>query len=241
MEINDLNLFTTDSAYQGQSKTIDNPVFLIEHPLGRLIWDVGLPDELADRNPEEVDSAAIIVFHIREKLASQLSTMDLTPDSIDYLAVSHTHMDHVGNANYFANSRWIVDQNELNWARSEETKDTQRYYSALLEQEPLVYDNDHDVFGDNSVVILSMPGHTPGHSCLLLRMKNRALLLSGDLYHFQEQREYRRIPQFNFDPDLTRASMARFEELASKLGAKVIIQHESQHYRDLPVFPAFLE
>src|SRR5688500_4753151 len=56
MIMHDLSQFTQDESYKRRRKIIDNPIFIIEHSKGRLIWDVGLPDSLADRNPAEIDT-----------------------------------------------------------------------------------------------------------------------------------------------------------------------------------------
>ena len=83
---NSLDWFTSGDEYNDYpSKTLANSIFLIEHPNGRLIWDVGLDDKLADRNPEDIDSSAKMVSLVQTKLIDQLKTMNLTPDSIDYL------------------------------------------------------------------------------------------------------------------------------------------------------------
>ena len=86
-----------------------------------------------------------------------------------------------------------------------------------------------------------MPGHTPGHDCLSIKLKDEYLLLSGDLYHFIEQREFKRVPTFNTDADMTLQSMEKFEKLANKLNARVIIQHERKHFQGLPKYPLYLE
>src|SRR5688500_3601835 len=112
--IADLNHYTQDESYNGQKKIFDNPVFIIEHNKGRLIWDVGLAESLGDSKTGEIDSTEWLF--VRQKLINQISTMNLSPDSIDYLAVSHSHFDHIGNANYFKNSTWIVDERELAYA-----------------------------------------------------------------------------------------------------------------------------
>jgi len=116
---NSLDWFTLGDEYNDYPrKTLANSVFLIEHSDGRLIWDAGLDDKLADRNPEDIDSTAKLVYFVQTKLIDQLQSMKLTPDSIDYLVTSHTHFDHVGNANYFINSTWIIDKKEYEWAMS---------------------------------------------------------------------------------------------------------------------------
>jgi glyoxylase-like metal-dependent hydrolase (beta-lactamase superfamily II) len=158
MIMHDLSQFTQDDSYNGQKKFIDNPVFIIEHNKGRLIWDVGLADSLADRNTGEIDTTES--FYVREKLINQINAMNLTPDSIDYLAVSHTHLDHIGNANYFKNSTWIVDERELEWAMRDGASTSN--YDSLRTSEKITFKDSYDVFGDESVIIHSMPGHTPG-------------------------------------------------------------------------------
>ena len=96
---------------------------------------------------------------------------------------------------------------------------------------------DHDVFGDGSVVTLHLPGHTPDHMALLVKLASGPVLLSGDLYHSLDARAKRGVPPFNTSRAQTLASMDRFEKLAKETGAKVIIQHEPQDIAKLPAFP----
>ncbi|MES2797744.1 MAG: N-acyl homoserine lactonase family protein [Bacteroidota bacterium] len=237
MIMQDLSEFTQDNSYDGQKKIIDNPVFIIEHNKGRLIWDVGLADSLADRNPEKTDINE--EFYVREKLINQIKAMNLTPDSIDYLAVSHTHLDHIGNANYFKNSTWVVDERELESAMRDGASTSN--YDSLRTSKKITFKGSYDIFGDQSVIIHSMPGHTPGHMGLQIELKNETVFLSGDLYHFNEQRQFKRVPKFNTDVQMTLKSMEKFEKLVKQKKAKVIIQHEHTQYAQLPVYPNYLE
>ncbi len=238
-DFRNLGIFSSDSVYEGRKMSIDNPVFIIEHEKGRLIWDLGLPDSYADRDPEKMDTTGIYNAFIREKLIDQLTEMEITPDSIAYLAVSHTHFDHIGNGNYFKNSTWIVDKNEYDWA-FREGANTENYDS-LRNSNHIFFKESYDVFKDSTVVIYSTPGHTPGHSILSIKLKDENLLLTGDLYHFIEQREFKRVPTFNTDAEMTLQSMEYFEKLAKELNAKVIIQHERTHFQKLPKYPMYLE
>ena len=98
---------------------------------------------------------------------------------------------------------------------------------------------DKDVFGDGSVIVLRMPGHTPGHSCLLVRLKDMGpVLLTGDLVHFRENYETNGVPSFNFDRAATVASIERMKQIAANLKATVIIQHDMRDIGKLPAFPA---
>lgn len=238
-DFRDYSFFSHDSSYVGQKKLFENAIFLIEHKNGRLIWDVGLPDRYADRDPEKIDTTGAFTSYIRVKLIDQLEKMKISLDSIDYLSVSHTHFDHIGNGNYFKNSTWIVNEDEYNWAFRE--KATTSNYDSLRNSKRHLFKDAYDVFKDSTVVIYSLPGHTPGHTCLSIKLKDEHLLLTGDLYHFSEQREFKRVPKFNTDVEMTLQSMEKFEKLAKKLNAQVVIQHERTHFQNLPKFPEYLE
>ena len=103
-------------------------------------------------------------------------------------------------------------------------------------------ERDKDIFGDGRVVMLDMPGHTPGHHTLLVRLAGAGpVLLSGDQAHFQENYDSDGVPEFNTDRAETLASFDRFKGLAKNLGATVIIQHEPRDVVKLPPFPKAAE
>ncbi|MDP9251359.1 MAG: MBL fold metallo-hydrolase, partial [Chloroflexota bacterium] len=105
----------------------------------------------------------------------------------------------------------------------------------------LLVSDDYDVFGDGSVRIIQSPGHTVGHTVLLVHLADAGpILLSGDLWHLAESREERRVPPFNFDRSQTLASMDKVEELVAATGARVVIQHEADDIAALPRFPVYL-
>ncbi|MGJ8536944.1 MAG: N-acyl homoserine lactonase family protein, partial [Parasphingopyxis sp.] len=88
------------------------------------------------------------------------------------------------------------------------------------------------------VTILFMPGHTPGHSSLLVRLPETGpVLLTGDLYHFREQIENEGVPVFNTDRADTLASFARFLQIDQALDAMIVIQHDPGDLERLPAFP----
>ncbi|WP_245295011.1 hypothetical protein [Pararhizobium antarcticum] len=88
------------------------------------------------------------------------------------------------------------------------------------------------------MTILSTPGHTPGETSLLVRLaKTGAVILSGDVVHFEEQFENRGVPTFNFDRAQTLASMERLTGIAKALDATLIVQHEAEDIAKLPTFP----
>ena len=118
------------------------------------------------------------------------------------IAFSHTHGDHVGNANYFTKATLYMQEPEYAAAFGANPSkfgfDPSTYEK--LRANPVVKLNgDYDVFGDSSVMIFSTPGHTPGHQSLLVRLPKRGpVVLSGDMTRFQENWVNRRVPANKF-------------------------------------------
>lgn len=243
IEMLDLSMFSREGAYDGRSNSAADMCFLIRHPDGDMMWDAGLPDALNAQEGGVTNGA----FHVSvpTTLASQLEAVGVAPADIDYFSVSHSHFDHVGNAGMFVGATFLVDSDErAHMFRDEARADPQTFpmVAPLETAETIEFDGDHDVFGDSSVTIIATPGHTPGHTALLVNLKNAGpVLLTGDLYHLEEAREKRTVPVFNTDADETLRSMERFEALAAEKNARVVIQHSLDDMNALPRAPEFLD
>ena len=205
------------------------PCYLIEHPQGRLLWDAGVPAELAGK--EGWQDAYDVAARLDRTLADQLGDLGLATSDVDLVAFSHMHWDHVAQANQFTDSTHLIQRTEHEAAFVPEP--TVPYfdpalYGGLTDNETVLLDGDHDVFGDGRVVIHSTPGHTPGHQCLYVDLANTGpIVLSGDLYHFAANRRLGRVPQFNFDEAQTRESMAALDRFLDESGAELWIEHDS--------------
>lgn len=244
--INVLNAraFSETDVYAGQSFLFANPIFVIEHSKGRLIWDLGLPEAIAGMPGGMYTPDSIFHLTVEAGLSDQMKTIGLAPDSIDYIAFSHCHFDHTGNANYFSHATWLVQESEYEFATRDSLPQQAGYspdsYSALSKVQKL--DGEYDVFGDGLVKIIPTPGHTIGHQSLSLQLPSYGpVVLSGDLYHTPENRKEKRAPRFNYDVAQTRESMEKMEAFLTENGAKLIIQHNMEDYESLPKIPAYLD
>ena len=219
------------------------PCYLVVHPRGTLVWDVG---QIPDKDiPDDGTVVAQSVFRTSHRLSTQLLALGYRPQDITYMAMSHYHADHTANANMFAKSTWIVQQADYDMMFS--TADIgirapETYQDLKTSKRITLHDEDHDVFGDGTVVIKTAPGHTPGHQMLFLRLtKFGPLLLAGDLYHLPEERTLDRVPTFDFNADMTRATRRRVEEFLQANHATMWIQHNPATYATLKKAPDYYE
>ncbi len=227
--------FLPDVADRPERMDLPNRCFLVLHPQGTLLWDAGLPDSFKAHALSWylwITSLGKARVELGERLVDQLAALGMEPADIDYLALSHSHFDHAGQAGDFRGSTWLVQKAERDWVFDPEL-DNDNIQVDLLEPlrdaKAIPLDGDHDVFGDGRVQILSAPGHTPGHQCLYLDLAETGpVVLSGDLYHSLLNRERRVPPSFNTDRDRTRQSMDRIEAIVAERGATLWIQHAPQ-------------
>ncbi|WP_027879142.1 quorum-quenching N-acyl-homoserine lactonase MzmL [Mesoflavibacter zeaxanthinifaciens] len=239
VQVNMLEIFSQDDAYKGQSKTFADAFYLIQHPDGNLLWDAGLSEDLIGKEPFTTPEGAFTVSR-KTGIEEQLKSIGLSTNDVKYIALSHTHFDHSGSASKLPNAIWIVQENEYNFVTSEEQKkQSPDNFNAIKNLKALKKINgNYDVFGDGRVVIVSTPGHTPGHQSLFVDLEQEGpLMLTGDMYHMEESRENSRVPIFNHDVDQTLASMEVFETFAKEKEARVIIQHSTKDYNSLNPAP----
>lgn len=219
------------------------PCYLIEHPAGLMIWDAGLPLALVGQGRVTLQSGATAIYET--SLISQLQQLGLTPTAIKYLALSHMHFDHAGAANAFAGSTLLIQRPEL-MAAFERASDYPVFdaslYADLDDATKIVLDGDHDVFGDGTVIVLSLPGHTPGHQALAVNLKDTGrVVLSGDQYHFRASRTLRSVPTFNDSRDATLTSMDKLEAYLVEHNATLWIEHDQALANSLKLAPAYYQ
>jgi len=216
--------------YAPGPRVITDSCYVIRHGDRVLLWDTGFP---AAWKGQERDLGELTVKEDKT-IAEQLKQLGLKPADIDIVGISHMHSDHTGQASEFSNAELLIGTKDF-----EETKGKDDPFGRWRKEGAKVHSaqGDVDVFGDGSVVALHLPGHTPDHMALLVKLASGPVLLTGDLYHSREAREKRGVPPFNTSREQTLQSMDKFEKLAKELGAKVIIQHEPNDIALLPAFP----
>jgi glyoxylase-like metal-dependent hydrolase (beta-lactamase superfamily II) len=220
------------------------PCFLVVHPKGTMMWDVGTaPDSDFKADGSPIQQGMITVT---KPLKPQLEAIGYEPADIKYVAFSHYHIDHTANANMFAASTWLVNQAERDIMFSDKPAPVRvaKNYSALKDSKTMILPaaSDYDVFVDGTAIIKPAPGHTPGHQVLFLKLrKTGPILIAGDLYHYNEERNSDHVPNFEFNKEQSLASRAKIEEFLKTSGAQLWIEHDYTANAKLKKSPAYYE
>jgi N-acyl homoserine lactone hydrolase len=205
--------------------------YLVKHGDDYLLWDTGH----AMTAPKVAPPVSLVDL---------LAKIDVKPDQIKYVGISHYHADHTGQIASFPKATLLIGAKE--WeaisapkpAEGVNFKPFESWIKGDSKVEPQAADK--DVFGDGTVIMLRTPGHTPGHSSLLVKLPQMGpVILSGDAVHFHENYDSDGVPSFNYDRAQTVASIERIKKIASNLKATLIIQHDARDVGKLPVFPTF--
>ncbi len=221
----------------GKSVPMADNCYLIHHTQGWLLWDTGVADAIAAMPDGLAASDPRAIHWYRPKtLASQLAAVGVNPADVKFVAISHTHPDHIGNVEMFPQSMLLVQQAEYDWPNPQG--------GARFKPEHPVKKlaGDYDVFGDGSVTTFPTPGHTPGHQSLLVKLpKTGAIVLSGDAVHFKINWDNRHAPSINYDKDKTVVSMQRIADVLAKDKAQLWINHDKAQRDTLRMAPEYYE
>ena len=220
----------------GQPRELSNNCYLLQHERGMLLWETGVPDSVVEQKSGVTSPNGAVVWFRDKTLASQLESLGIKPNDITYVAMSHTHGDHVCNVRAFAKSKIMMQKLEYEVAMNATSK--------LLsdDQNVEMLSGDRDVFGDGSVTIISTPGHTPGHQSLLVKLpKTGALILTGDLVHFKYMWDNKVVPPFNFHNQQSLASIERVVKLIAEHKAQLWIGHDQDMTAKIDRAPKFYQ
>ena len=238
---NDLDGFSDTGSMKGVAKPLTGSCYLIRHGADYLLWDTGIA---ANAKGKPLDRNAEFDFTLDKTLVDQLAELGIAPERIGRVGISHYHFDHSGQAASFPQATLLIGKGDFDalkaGAPGTDARPLAHWVSGPGKVEPVV--GDKDLFGDGRVVMLDLPGHTPGHHGLLVRLAGgRTLLLTGDLAHFRENYDSDGVPRFNTDRADTLASLDRFKKIAGVEGAIVIVQHDARDIGKLPPFGQWAE
>ncbi len=247
VQVDSMYLFTNQLKDLFRSSTLNNTCYLLKKGEVELLWDTGIDDNLLNKAESSWKSAWLLSLSVQKTLVSQLEEINIKPEDIEFVALSHFHTDHAGNLELFKNAKLLIQENEFNAAFGD---DHDSYHFDLSQYDDFPKENiikitsgEYDVFGDNKVRIIPSPGHSPGHQILLINLprQEQPILLSGDLYHLEESYQNNYVPGFNHDHDQTLGSMATATSIISAYDADLWIQHDPTKYQELKLSPEYYQ
>jgi N-acyl homoserine lactone hydrolase len=232
----------------GKDTYIDSPmpVFLITHPAGQVLFDTGPnPEVFAD--PERIWGGLAKAFTPIGRgdsgVIDQLRKIGVAPGDIRYVVNSHLHFDHAGGNRFFPQAIFFVAAEELECARRPDLEGKgyiRSDWDVGSRYRPL--EGELDLFGDGRLVILPLPGHTPGHQVLLVRLVHTgAVVLTGDAAPCRENFYQRVLARNNLDDEAARRSLERLRDLAVREKAMLIHGHDPEQWAGLRKAPDFYD
>jgi glyoxylase-like metal-dependent hydrolase (beta-lactamase superfamily II) len=168
--LNDMRILATGPVY----------VWLIESEDRKIIVDAGV---------SEPKKGLIHGFPCKgggeQGLRNALSGVNLKPEEIDTLIITHLHFDHVANATMFHNARIFVQKKEWESAQNPPMHYREIYEKDLflpLEEMDLCLVNG-DIEIEEGIRLVLLPGHTKGLQGVLVKAQSGDYLLSGDHFY----------------------------------------------------------
>lgn len=230
-------------------------MFLVEHPRGRVLFETGLDPALAgDAHGYWGPTADELRPEVSadETVVPQLARLGLTPDDIDFVVMSCLYQDHAGGLKFFPHSKIIVQQSELQeaWWPTRATRSTYRDPYKLVDVRDTrdfefveLTGEDHDVFGDGRVVVLSVPCHAKGEQALLVRMPSgRSYLMPAGAIPTRPNWDSEVMTgRLMVTPETAYRNITRLKETARLEGATVLLHHDPSEWQNYRLAPGFYD
>jgi glyoxylase-like metal-dependent hydrolase (beta-lactamase superfamily II) len=233
----------------GKSIEFSSTCYLIKRGSEYLMWDTGVP-EAAINDPKGWSTLpSLIVYHLSRTISSQLAQLELKPADINYVLVSHTHGDHIGNMTLFPDATVVMQKAEYEWINSPPPSDPKLGTLVQLARTLLghprrleLVSGDVDLFRDGSVMLLATPGHTPGSQSLMVHLrKSGYIVLSGDVAHLEDNFERNVVPKLNVDIAESVSSMDRIKKIIDQYKAQLFINHDKHQNDSLKLLPDYYD
>jgi glyoxylase-like metal-dependent hydrolase (beta-lactamase superfamily II) len=222
-----------------RTELFDLPVScgLIRHKQGNVLFDTGCHPSVVDHAEERWGPLAKVmkpVMSAEETLLPSLACVGLEPDDIDVVINSHLHSDHCGCNLFFNKATILVHARELEAASSPEAEAAGYLRKDWDVGRPIEsVTGERDLFGDGSVVLVPLPGHTPGTMGALVSLdRDGQFLLASDTVSLRQSLDTDTAPRNTWNAE---ALLGSYEEVRriERSGATVICGHDDQQWKSL--------
>jgi N-acyl homoserine lactone hydrolase len=222
-----------------RGETIDLPVasFLLRSAQGNVLFDTGCHPSVANDAPARWGGLAKLMVPIMgpdDNVVAGLAALALGPDDIDVVVCSHLHPDHCGCNAFFQRATVVMHAREIEAARAPGA--AAAGYLAADWDHPAPVDlvtGERDLYGNGRVVLIPLPGHTPGTIAALIALdRTGAVLLASDTVSLRATLDTGFVPKNTQDPDSLVKSLAEVRRIEAS-GAMVICGHDAAQWATL--------
>ena len=243
------------AAPQAERITLPCCCYLIEHPKGLILVDTGVGRAFSPAGVFDANASAALIgkpltayLHpsvaADESISEQLWARGLKPADLDLVLLTHLDADHVGGLHELRGAkRFRLPEDEYFWSCRTVYKLRQPrslwmdmplerfwYRGSSLGTNRWAY----DLFGDESVMLINLPGHTDGLCAVMIRNGGSFVLLASDAALCRENLETQTPPGFYFDKQLGKKALAYLSSLALESGCKgVFLSHDRNETRTM--------
>jgi N-acyl homoserine lactone hydrolase len=246
----DQSVFTHMRGF-GQRIKVPTPIFLIDHPKGKVLFETGLHPNLA------IDALKYLTPNLHswepemepdQAADKQLEKLGVKAADIDFVILSCLIPDHAGGMCLFPEATFIVQFRELQeawWPDARVAQGQSYQYAQLLPTRHFKYwelhDEDLDLFDDGTIQILYSPAHTRGEQALVVRLPKTGtvVLPAGVCPQKANFSEGVMTGTPAVDPSVVQASMGRLKRIVAKENAKVILHHDPVDWEGVRKAPEF--
>lgn len=225
------------TADRGETFELPIPSFLLRHAQGNVLFDTGCHPSVAENPDARWGALAKYVIPIMardDNVLTGLACIGMTPDDIDVVVCSHLHPDHCGCNAYFKKATIVVHAREIEAAREPNAED-RGYLAADWDhgQPTDLIEGERDLFGDGRIVLIPLPGHTPGCTGALLQLdRTGTVLLASDTVPLRETLDQGIVPRNTRDADALAKSLAEIRRIEAG-GAWVLYGHDDRQWATL--------
>jgi len=222
-----------------RGETIELPVIsiLLRHPQGNVLFDTGCHPSVPE-NPQArwggLAKLMVPIMQPGEHVINGLAALGLATDDIDVVVCSHLHPDHCGCNAFFKRATFVVHAKELEAARAPDAAGSG--YLAADWDHPMALDTiagERDLFGDGRIVLVPLPGHTPGTTGALVALERAGtFFLASDTVSLRLTLERGVVPRNTWNAEALVKSLSEVGRIEAR-GATILCGHDAAQWDGL--------
>jgi glyoxylase-like metal-dependent hydrolase (beta-lactamase superfamily II) len=230
------NIFLPD-ADRSETIELSVPCMLLRHIQGNVLFDTGCHPSVPEDPEARWGGLARLmtpIMQVGDNVINALERIGLKPEDIDVVVCSHLHPDHCGCNAFFKRATFVIHAREVAAARAPGAEASG--YLAAEWDHPMPIDliaGERDLFNDGRIVLIPLPGHTPGTVGARVELERTGIfLLASDTVSRRETLDQGIVPRNTWNADALVKSLAEVKRMEAR-GATVLCGHDDRQWASL--------